>query len=318
MAYRETAPADEEWQEGVFDLCDEEEQMRAAAPELEDDTVEELGADETDGRMIADSAMAEIASAEVTVDDFEQIFTDYRGALERFIESKVGNREQAYDLTQDTFVKAYRALAGGYTLPPKGLTNWLYAIARNTAFDALRHRRLITWLPLSIFNEDRGAGAGMPVGQGSEESGHTNDPNAFDDTRHGMVGEYDGGMFERRVADHTTIRTILRHMDEEDAAIIIAFEHEGYSVKEIADAFSASESAIKMQLVRARARFVEIHDSMITTGTLPPKRKRNAGEKKNDRVSLNQFRQNLQAIPRDYRPLGARGRRSKRQERAAS
>ena len=317
MAYRETAPADEEWQEGVLDLPDDEEQLRAAA-ELEDDTDEETEENETDSLPVAGAAIAEFTGAEVTVDDFEQIFTKYWAALERFIESKVGNREQAYDLTQDTFVKAYRALAGGYTLPPEGLTNWLYAIARNTAFDALRHRRLITWLPLSIFNEDRGPGAGMPVAQGSEESGHANDSAAFDDTRHAMVGEYDGGMFEGRVADHATLRTILDHMVEEDAAILIAFEHEGYSVREIAKAFNASESAIKMQLVRARGRFVEIHDHMVATGTLPPIRRSNATDKKSDRVSLAEFRRNLQAIPRDYRPPGARGRSANRPTRIAS
>jgi hypothetical protein len=44
----------------------------------------------------------------VTVDDFEDLFTRFQTPLINFVFRLVGNREQAYDLTQDVFVKAYR------------------------------------------------------------------------------------------------------------------------------------------------------------------------------------------------------------------
>jgi RNA polymerase sigma-70 factor (ECF subfamily) len=47
----------------------------------------------------------------VGVEDFEDIFTRFQTPLCNFVFRLVGNREQAYDLTQDVFVKAYRALA---------------------------------------------------------------------------------------------------------------------------------------------------------------------------------------------------------------
>ena len=97
----------------------------------------------------------------VDVADFEAIFLRFQGPITNFIYHLIGNREQAYDLAQDVFVKAYKALLGGTVVQPGALSAWLYRIAANTTTDTLRRRRLIAWLPLSLFNEDRGIGAGV-------------------------------------------------------------------------------------------------------------------------------------------------------------
>src|SRR5215475_16184159 len=76
---------------------------------------------------------------------FDQIYDEYKTPIYNYVYHLVGDREQADDLTQDTFLKAFRAL-------PKmdaslKLSAWLYRIATNTAYDALRRRKLISWLP---------------------------------------------------------------------------------------------------------------------------------------------------------------------------
>src|ERR1700745_3793992 len=76
---------------------------------------------------------------------FDQIYDEYKIPIYNYVYHLVGDREQADDLTQDTFLKAFRAL-------PKmdanlKLSAWLYRIATNTAYDALRRRKLIAWLP---------------------------------------------------------------------------------------------------------------------------------------------------------------------------
>src|SRR5262249_60143645 len=76
---------------------------------------------------------------------FDQIYDEYKTPIYNYVYHLVGDREQADDLTQDTFLKAYKAL-------PKmdaslKLSAWLYRIATNTAYDALRRRKLIAWLP---------------------------------------------------------------------------------------------------------------------------------------------------------------------------
>src|SRR5262249_38473591 len=53
--------------------------------------------------------------------DFEEVFTRFQTPLTNFVYRLVGNREQALDLTQDVFVKAYRALASGTTIQAAAL-----------------------------------------------------------------------------------------------------------------------------------------------------------------------------------------------------
>src|SRR5579883_3204191 len=145
--------------------------------------------------------------ARVDVADFEAIFQRFQGPITNFIYQLIGNREQAYDLTQDVFVKAYKALLGGTVVQPGALSAWLYRIAANTTTDTLRRRRLISWLPLSLFNEDRGIGAGVLSESGGSSSDNFSAGDEASEGRSGSVssmyerGGYDGGRFEGRVAD---------------------------------------------------------------------------------------------------------------------
>src|SRR6476619_8172719 len=62
----------------------------------------------------------------------------------------MGNPEDASDLTQDTFVKAYLALPR--TTPDLNVSAWLHRIASNACLDVLRRRRLVQWLPWDVFD----------------------------------------------------------------------------------------------------------------------------------------------------------------------
>lgn len=189
--------------------------------------------------------------------DFDEIFTRFQTPLTNFVYRLVGNREQAYDLTQDVFVKVYRALSSGTTIQAAALSSWLYRIASNTATDALRRRRLINWLPLSLFNEDRGVGAGMP---GSDT---TMQQNPVEDALPGPNGafttQYDGGRFEQRVADREIVERVLRKLPSKYATCLLLYEHEGFSCAEIAEQLHVTPSAVKMRLMRARERFIALY-----------------------------------------------------------
>jgi RNA polymerase sigma-70 factor (ECF subfamily) len=71
---------------------------------------------------------------------FEQLYTAYYGRLLACVRSLVRcSQEEAEDITQDAFVKALQAfpsLDGACPVFP-----WLYKIARNTAYDALRRKQ---------------------------------------------------------------------------------------------------------------------------------------------------------------------------------
>jgi RNA polymerase sigma-70 factor, ECF subfamily len=195
----------------------------------------------------------------VTIADFEDIFARFQTPLINFIFRLVGNREQACDLAQDVFVKAYRALSSGTTIQAAALSSWLYRIASNTATDALRRRRLISWLPLSLFNEDRGVGAGMP----GMEANSANQQGPSEDTlaaaANAFTSGYDGGRFEQRVADREIVESVLKRLPPKYAACLLLYEHEGFSCAEIAEVLNVSPSAVKMRLMRARERFISLY-----------------------------------------------------------
>jgi len=204
--------------------------------------------------------------AETTVDiaDFESIFLRYQTPITNYIFHLIGNREQAYDLAQDVFVKAYKALLNGTAVQPGALSAWLYRIAYNTTTDSLRRRRLISWLPLSLFNEDRGIGAGVLSDSGGPSSESFNTPG--DESRGGGSvsalyerNGYDGGRFESRVADREIVERVMKQLQPKYASCLWLYENDGLSCAEIAGVLGISASAVKMRLMRARERFITLY-----------------------------------------------------------
>lgn len=80
-------------------------------------------------------------------DSFVTIFNTYNPEIYNYnLRVMYGNRELAFDLTQDTFLKAYQLLpsiAEGLTVHP-----WLYGIATNLCVDELRHLGALSWTPV--------------------------------------------------------------------------------------------------------------------------------------------------------------------------
>lgn len=206
----------------------------------------------------------------VEVADFEAIFLRFQGPITNFIYHLIGNREQAYDLAQDVFIKAYKALLGGTVVQPGALSAWLYRIAANTTTDTLRRRRLIAWLPLSLFNEDRGIGAGVLSDSGGSASDGFNSSEEDNSGRNGNGssmyerGGYDGGRFESRVADREIVERVLKQMPPKYAVCLWLYENDGLSCAEIAEVMNISASAVKMRLMRARERFINLYKQEVS------------------------------------------------------
>lgn len=69
---------------------------------------------------------------------FRMIFDRYSRPIISFIYDMVGQRELAEELTQETFVRAYRSL--GALRDDAKLSTWLFGIAKNVARESLRSR----------------------------------------------------------------------------------------------------------------------------------------------------------------------------------
>ena len=72
------------------------------------------------------------------MDSIETFYRQHAGAVFAFLYSLSRDRALAEDLTQDTFVKATRAVAGFRGGNPR---SWLFAIARSVFIDHTRKRR---------------------------------------------------------------------------------------------------------------------------------------------------------------------------------
>jgi RNA polymerase sigma-70 factor (ECF subfamily) len=109
------------------------------------------------------------------------------------------------------------ALRTGAGPPPDNPSAWLYRIATNLAYDALRRRRLLSWLPLS--SSER-----TPAFEGS-------------------VGTAD------------SVRRCLARLHPRDAEALLLYEYAGLSCAEIGALAGVEASAVRMRLSRARTKF---------------------------------------------------------------
>ena len=166
--------------------------------------------------------------ASVPIWSFERIYDDFKTQIYNYIYHLVGNREQADDLTQDTFFKAYRALPrmdGNLKV-----SAWLYRIATNTAYDALRRRKLITWMPWQDLDHE-------PADSESADPQET-------------------------IGTSELVHAALRRMPRHYCAALLLYTQQGLSYAEIASALDIAESGVKMYLSRARHSFREQYKSL--------------------------------------------------------
>lgn len=146
-------------------------------------------------------------------------FGDYQIAIHRYLGRLVGDNERAADLLQDTFMRALAAL--DLDAPPNDPQAWLYRIATNLAYDALRRQRRWHWLPL-----------------------RTDQPTAS---------------FEGGVATADVVRRCLARLKPQEAEALLLYEHAGLSCAEIAALNGEDVGAVRMRIHRARVRFRELY-----------------------------------------------------------
>jgi RNA polymerase sigma factor (sigma-70 family) len=138
-----------------------------------------------------------------------------------------GNREEAEEIAQDAFLKAYRALKG-FRMKSR-FDTWLYRIVYNTAISLIRSRKRGV---LSV--EDFPADAIDFL---------TYNPNVEE-----AENEYRNSL----------VSFALQKMNEEERVLISLFYYDEKDVAEISEITGISKSNIKVKLFRARHKMTEI------------------------------------------------------------
>jgi RNA polymerase sigma-70 factor (ECF subfamily) len=76
----------------------------------------------------------------------EELFAKHQREIYAYLLRMLRDTELAADLTQDAFVKAYKAYDA--LQKPENARAWLYQIAHRVALDDLRRRRIVRFVPL--------------------------------------------------------------------------------------------------------------------------------------------------------------------------
>jgi len=156
---------------------------------------------------------------------FEQLFRDYQQPIFNYLYRLVGDVARAEELTQETFIKAYRALS---RLPADANQRaWLYRIATNTAYDHLRRGRLVRWLPLL----ERDSPSSTFIQSNPADS----------------------------AGEHEAVQLALAQLPLEYRVPLVLFCVQGYSTREIGEMLGISEGAVKVRLHRAREKFRQVY-----------------------------------------------------------
>jgi RNA polymerase sigma-70 factor, ECF subfamily len=195
--------------------------------------------------MVMDAAVIERAR---NGDDeaFVLIYQHFSAQIHRYVYRLVGNLELADDITQETFLKAFQSIRN--ITADSNLNAWLYRIASNLCFDALRRRKLITWMPM-LENHDR------------------SDEFASDD-------------FTPQVLESHVVQRTLAQMPPALAVCLVLRSVEGFSCEEIAEILKIPKGTVFSRLARARESFLQTYSTVARTSEPlnPTDANGNAGE----------------------------------------
>ncbi len=89
-------------------------------------------------RQVVGGRAESLATGQDTVDvqEFQTLYEENLGLIYRYVYSKVGNREEAEDLTSQIFIKAVRGVDHKRGAP--SIQKWLFQVARTTIADYWR------------------------------------------------------------------------------------------------------------------------------------------------------------------------------------
>ncbi len=181
------------------------------------------------GESPSDEAALILRCRKGEADAIRRLVEIYERPIFHIIWRSVGNTEDARDLTQETFVRAIRAL--DRFDPTRPFRNWIFRIASNLAIDHLRRRRLRT-ISIDIDPDDeRGMRSPILVDTGDRPD---------DVHEHTWLSEKLAKLVERLPPEYRMV-IHLRHREQ-------------LSYEEIAETLGVPLGTVKARLHRAHHR----------------------------------------------------------------
>ncbi len=175
------------------------------------------------------------------VNAFEGLVVEYEKNVYNLALRMLKNAEDAADISQDAFIKAYNSLSS--FRGDSKFSVWLYRIVSNLCLDYLRRQNRRPTKSLSVEDNDgESTELEIPDEEQSPEK-----------------------LLERK----TTREAVRRGLDElntEQREILLLREIQGFSYDEIADVLNLESGTVKSRIFRARKKLC---DFLIKDGNIP-------------------------------------------------
>ena len=175
------------------------------------------------------------------VNAFEDLVTEHEKGVYAIAQRMTGNAEDAADMTQETFIKAYNSLAS--FRGDSKFSVWLYRIATNVCLDFLRSRSRKPTVSLSVEDDD----------------GEETQMDIADDSQSPEL------LLERGLT-RDAVRRGLKSLSPEYRQILLLREIQGLSYEEIAEALALEVGTVKSRIFRARKRLCAF---LLEDGNIP-------------------------------------------------
>jgi len=170
------------------------------------------------------------------VEDFKGIVDMYKGKAMAFAVNLLGNREDAEDACQDTFIRIYNNL--DKFDPSRQFKDWMYAILHNRCMDFLRKKKRFT----KYFDAQK------PVLRAVSK----------EDSGSGPV---------KKNLDYVPLpEKMLEKLSPKERTAVVLWANESYSSSEISGILGCSPGTVRVYLFKARRKIKrmmeEEHDSL--------------------------------------------------------
>ena len=175
------------------------------------------------------------------VNAFEKLVTEYERAVYAIAQRMTGNAEDAADMTQETFIKAYNSLSS--FRGDSKFSVWLYRIANNVCLDFLRSRSRKPTVSLSTEDDD-GEETQLDIADESQSP----------------------ELLLENALTRDAVRRGLDSLPPDYRQILLLREIQGLSYEEIAAALGLESGTVKSRIFRARKRLCTF---LIEDGNIP-------------------------------------------------
>jgi RNA polymerase sigma-70 factor (ECF subfamily) len=184
---------------------------------------------------------------------FEALVDRYQNRLVGILFHLLGNQEEAEDLTQEVFLRIFKARRG--YRPTAKFSTWVFTIANNLALNQKRSKQRKPVVPLGNTGDESQASSAFPIGTG-------------DHTLYARDGTPSAQMRQVELSD--VVRDALDVLGEDQKMAVLLNKFEEMSYAEIAEIMGRSEPAIKSLLARARNQLRDRLIPYLTTGNRGP------------------------------------------------